>query len=63
MNKLLLTAAVLALASVAQAQEETAMTMEEVPAEIMDAANAANTQAAPSSPSPWTATSTSSPAP
>jgi isopropylmalate/homocitrate/citramalate synthase len=41
MNKLLLTAAVLALASAVQAQEETTMTMEEVSAEIMDAANAA----------------------
>lgn len=43
MKALLLGAATLALASAALAQEETTMTMEEVPAAVMDAANAANT--------------------
>ena len=43
MKALLLSAATLALASIASAQEETTMTMEEVPAAVMDAANAANT--------------------
>lgn len=43
MKALLLGAATLALSSAALAQEETTMTMEEVPAAVMDAANAANT--------------------
>jgi hypothetical protein len=43
MNKFLLTVAAVAMASAAQAQEETAMTMEEIPPTVMEAANAANT--------------------
>lgn len=43
MNKFLLTAALVAIASAARAQEETTMAMEDVPAAVMEAANAANT--------------------
>lgn len=44
MKALLLSAVALALGSAALAQEETTMTMEEVPANVMEAANAANTK-------------------
>lgn len=43
MNTLRLLVAVLALATAASAQEETTMTMEEVPVAVMEAATAANT--------------------
>lgn len=43
MKTLLATAALIALAAAASAQEETAMTMDQVPANIMEAATAANT--------------------
>lgn len=43
MNKFFIATAVIALGTAAVAQEETTMTMEEVPAAVMDAAIAANT--------------------